>query len=432
MNAITQPTDLDEHKQRPVKAPAPQEVIALREVKLIEAMQDIVENLLGLRREDPLALILDRAGDLLHTTDGAIWTLAPGDDQTLLLQQATGGYRHGQQLPVSGSLAGHVLQRKVPAAIQDLQSDPRFRHKEMARKQGWVSALFAPMLGWDNRPAGVCTLFTNAPRVFSDRDQRLLMLLARHAAMAMHERQSATETFAATGDEAGGAVPARVPGDAAPQTGPVSCVLVVEEDASWRKIFCEILQRADFRVETAVSYGEALGWLRRAYCDVAIVDLRLASSVDAGGRCDGLRLLEAARKRGIPTVTVGALATPAEIEHAYEKLGTYAFLEKDKFDRYKFLQSVRGADRHREAVEQRTGEGLLSPRQKQVLVLVAEGLTNQQIADRLVISVNTVKKHVHEVLKKTGTTNRVAAIRQSTRLGLLDGVDERQSRGSAP
>ncbi len=418
MNAITPPTDLDEHQQRPVKTPAPQEVIALREAKLIEAMQDIVESLLGLRRDDPLALILERAGDLLHTTDGAIWTFAPGDDQTLLLQQATGGYRQGQRLPVSGSVAGHVLQCKAPVAIQDLQSEPRFRHKETARNQGWVSALFAPMLGWDNLPAGVCGLFTNAPRVFSDRDRRLLMLLAHHAAMAIQETARAEKL--------------RTKGAAIPKTGPVSCVLVVEDDASWRKILCEILQCADFRVETAASYGEALGWLRRAYCDVAIVDLRLASPVDAEDSRDGLRLLEAAHKRGIPTVTVGALATPAEIEHAYEKLGTYAFLEKDNFDRYKFLQSVRGADRHREAIEQRSGEGLLSPRQKQVLVLMAEGLTNQQIADRLIVSVNTVKKHVHEVLKKMGTSNRVAAIRQAIRLGLLDGVDERQRRGDGP
>jgi len=418
----------------------------------LEAVQDIVENLLVLRREDPLALILDRAGDLLRTTDGAIWTFAPGDDQTLLLQHATSGYRRGQHIPVSGSLAGHVLQRKAPVAIEDVQREPRFRHKEMARSQGWVSALMAPMLGWDNRAAGVCSLFTDTPCTFSDLDKSLLMLLARHAAMAVQEaarleevqaireRQTVAETFAAMGDVAAnlphrlnnkaGSIPTRVQSDAVAQTGRVSCALVVEDDASWQKIFCEILQHANFRVETAVSYGEALGWLRRAYCDVAIVGLRLASSVDAAGNRDGLRLLEAAHKRGIPTVTVSALATPAEIEYAYEKLGTYAFFEKDKFDRFKFLQAVRDADRQREVVETRTEEAPLSPRQEEVLVLMAEGLTNQQIADQLVISVNTVKKHVHEVLKKMDASNRVAAIRQALRLGLLDREDERQRRGA--
>jgi DNA-binding NarL/FixJ family response regulator len=51
----------------------------------------------------------------------------------------------------------------------------------------------------------------------------------------------------------------------------------------------------------------------------------------------------------------------------------------------------------------------LTPREKEVLELLSGGLSNQEIADRLVISINTVKNHVHNVLKKLGLKNRQEA-----------------------
>jgi NarL family two-component system response regulator LiaR len=54
----------------------------------------------------------------------------------------------------------------------------------------------------------------------------------------------------------------------------------------------------------------------------------------------------------------------------------------------------------------------LSPREREVLALVVEGLSNDEIADRLVISANTVSKHVSACMSKLGATNRaqVAAL----------------------
>lgn len=51
----------------------------------------------------------------------------------------------------------------------------------------------------------------------------------------------------------------------------------------------------------------------------------------------------------------------------------------------------------------------LTPRQQEVLALVAEGLTNQEIADRLYISVGTVKNHVHSILESLNVTSREQA-----------------------
>ena len=53
--------------------------------------------------------------------------------------------------------------------------------------------------------------------------------------------------------------------------------------------------------------------------------------------------------------------------------------------------------------------GGLSSREIEVLRLIAVGRSNQQIADELVISLNTVRRHVSNIFAKTGAANRAAA-----------------------
>jgi LuxR family transcriptional regulator, maltose regulon positive regulatory protein len=60
----------------------------------------------------------------------------------------------------------------------------------------------------------------------------------------------------------------------------------------------------------------------------------------------------------------------------------------------------------------------LSPRQLEVLTLLAEGLTNQQIAERLVLSEHTVHRHVANILQRLGTPSRAAAASLAGRHGL--------------
>jgi DNA-binding NarL/FixJ family response regulator len=50
----------------------------------------------------------------------------------------------------------------------------------------------------------------------------------------------------------------------------------------------------------------------------------------------------------------------------------------------------------------------LTPREQEVACLIAEGLSNKEIALRLGISVGTVKHYVHQILEKTGLPGRVA------------------------
>lgn len=65
----------------------------------------------------------------------------------------------------------------------------------------------------------------------------------------------------------------------------------------------------------------------------------------------------------------------------------------------------------------------LTPREREVLQLIAEGHTNSSIAERLVISPHTVRTHVQHVLQKLGVHSKLAAAAAALRLGLLPPTD---------
>jgi DNA-binding NarL/FixJ family response regulator len=61
----------------------------------------------------------------------------------------------------------------------------------------------------------------------------------------------------------------------------------------------------------------------------------------------------------------------------------------------------------------------INPRELEVLRLMAAGQTNSQIAEQLVISIGTVKTHVHNICGKLGTRNRTEAASRARALGLV-------------
>ena len=61
----------------------------------------------------------------------------------------------------------------------------------------------------------------------------------------------------------------------------------------------------------------------------------------------------------------------------------------------------------------------LSPRELEVLELLAAGRSNREIADQLVVALDTVKKHVSHLLDKLGAGNRTQAVARARELGLL-------------
>jgi ATP/maltotriose-dependent transcriptional regulator MalT len=61
----------------------------------------------------------------------------------------------------------------------------------------------------------------------------------------------------------------------------------------------------------------------------------------------------------------------------------------------------------------------ISPRERDVLKLVAQGLSNQEIAQALVLSVGTVKRHLSNIFAKLHAHNRLQAVVQARQLGML-------------
>ena len=68
----------------------------------------------------------------------------------------------------------------------------------------------------------------------------------------------------------------------------------------------------------------------------------------------------------------------------------------------------------------------LTPREREILQLVAQGQTNRQIAERLIVAVGTIKVHVEHILGKLGVADRTQAAVRAVELGIVRGDDSIQ------
>jgi DNA-binding NarL/FixJ family response regulator len=75
-------------------------------------------------------------------------------------------------------------------------------------------------------------------------------------------------------------------------------------------------------------------------------------------------------------------------------------------------------DDYRVRIDQ-SGENLLTPREREVLQLVAEGLANQAIARQLVISIKTVQSHRDSIMRKLGAHDRTDLVKYAIRTGMI-------------
>jgi DNA-binding NarL/FixJ family response regulator len=191
--------------------------------------------------------------------------------------------------------------------------------------------------------------------------------------------------------------------------------LVVEDDAGWRSILEELLSDAGFHVRTCASFGDALGYLRRDKFSLAVIDLSLegvpgnSTNPDADpiqSDLEGYQLLSAAQANAIPTVVVSGITETEEIQRAYSEFAVSAFIEKRTFDRAAFRRVI---EETKQTHQSQSELSALTEREREVLDLLAQGLTNKEIAGKLVITTNTVKRHLKSIFEKLNVHTRSAA-----------------------
>ena len=191
-------------------------------------------------------------------------------------------------------------------------------------------------------------------------------------------------------------------------------VLVVEDDAGWRSIFKELLEDTGYIVDMCASYGEALGYLKRETCDVAIIDLSLEGNStipvryngEVSSDYEGYRLLSAFQTGKTPIIIVSGEASVNEIDVVFNEKDIFAFIEKQNFDRNSFILTIAKAIRDQ---SDRTLLEKLTNREREVLELLAHGKTNKEIAEKLVITPNTVKRHLKAIFEKLDIHTRSTA-----------------------
>jgi DNA-binding NarL/FixJ family response regulator len=210
--------------------------------------------------------------------------------------------------------------------------------------------------------------------------------------------------------------------------------LVVADDQELvRDGFCSILSREpDLQVAGQAADGvEAIAATARTRPDVVLLDIRMPVM---DGLQAGRRILAAA---AAPRVLM--LTTFDADEYVYEALrfGASGFLLKDVRSG-ELVEAVRtvaagqallSPSITRRLIERyvRAGPGPvpppavtgLTPREREVLLLIAEGLSNAEIAARLYLSEATVKTHVNRLLSKLGLRDRVQAVVLAYETGLI-------------
>ena len=197
-----------------LEALATQAVIAIQEAKLLDAIEEVTEQLVTRSPDELFALLIERACDLLNVPHGAVWEVDWSEPQTLTLRASNKDFPPRYQVPVSGSLLGTAVLTRRPVISADLHADARLLRRQLVQQMGWTSALIVPLVVRDGPPRGAFGVYTTESRTFSDWDTRLLACLANHAAVALQEsealaqmklaqeRQAVAETFAVLGDVA--------------------------------------------------------------------------------------------------------------------------------------------------------------------------------------------------------------------------------------
>jgi len=213
-------------------------------------------------------------------------------------------------------------------------------------------------------------------------------------------------------------------------------VLIVDDHALLRRgVRNTIEPEEDFEVVGEAEDGaEALAKAQELKPDLILMDISMPYG-------NGLEALSAI-KRELPDVKIIMLTVHDKDENLLEaiKRGAEGFLSKNVRAKA-LLDSLRGAMRGEAAIsrhmagkilkefvrlaeiEDKKTSSQLTPREKEVLQKLSEGLSNREIGLSLCISENTVKVHVKNILRKLHLHNRTEAAAYAQRWGLYEEED---------
>lgn len=206
-------------------------------------------------------------------------------------------------------------------------------------------------------------------------------------------------------------------------------VLIVDDHAMVRRGLAAFLKAFDDLVLAgeAASGNEALQRCAQDQPDVVLMDLVMPTM-------DGVEATRAIQER-FPRVRVIALTSFGDEELVQRALraGAIGYLLKN-VSADDLATAIRAAAAGRSTLAPEATQALvhaathpsvpggdLSPREREVLALLVEGLDNGAIAQRLVVSRSTAKAHVSNILGKLGVTSRTEAVALAVRRHLVGG-----------
>jgi len=210
-------------------------------------------------------------------------------------------------------------------------------------------------------------------------------------------------------------------------------VLIADDQRLLREGLATLLALTnDIRIVAQASNGnEAISLAKQHQPDVVLMDIQMPHH-------DGVTATQAIRS-ALPQTQVIMLTTFADDEYLFAALraGACGYLLKD-IPSEQLADAVRAAHRGESPITPTMARKLvnmvsqqpralaasewvepLSDREIEVLNLIAQGLSNKEIAERLVIAEGTAKNHVSNILSKLNAKDRAHAVMRGKELGLL-------------
>jgi DNA-binding NarL/FixJ family response regulator len=200
--------------------------------------------------------------------------------------------------------------------------------------------------------------------------------------------------------------------ETAPETRSAPRVVLADDDVLLREGLASLLDRSGFEVVGQAGNGpELLAQVRSARPELAIIDIRMPP----GHATEGLQAARVIRDE-LPGTAIVVLSAHVEVDEAMELLAggdSVGYLLKTRVtDVAEFIETVERITAGASVVDpslvqelvrarrRRDPLGVLSPREREVLALMAEGASNAGIARRIFVTEGTVEKHVRSILTK--------------------------------